>query len=121
MRQASMKAGLAPETISLILRRGPESHPRPDTLMAIAEALGGNLTYMMRLAGHLPPSPAEAEDAELRRKVNHIIEIFEGLPHDLQLKMADQIIVQAEATKVAFAAGKQVARSEMAELELEEM
>lgn len=120
MRQASMQAGLAPETISLIIRRGPDSHPRPDTLMAIAEALGGNLTHMMTLAGHLPPSPAEIEDMELRRKVNQIIEIMEELPHDLQLKMADQIVIQAEATKVAFAAGRKLAQTEMPEPEPKE-
>lgn len=48
-----MKAGLAPETISQIVRRGKTSTPRPDTLQLIADALGGSYRRMMVLAGYL--------------------------------------------------------------------
>lgn len=57
LREASMKAGLAPETISQMLRRGKTSTPRPDTLRMIADALGGDYRRMMELAGHLPSGP----------------------------------------------------------------
>ncbi len=58
MRKASMKAGLAPETISKILRSGDRQTPRPETLRLIADNLGGSYDEMMRMAGHLPSAPA---------------------------------------------------------------
>lgn len=71
MREASMRAGLAPETVSQIIRRGKSSTPRPDTLKLIASALGGNYQYMMILAGHLSPAPA-ALDQETRARLEEL-------------------------------------------------
>ena len=60
MREASIKAGLSTETVGVIVRRG--NPPRPDTLRAIARALGGDYDHMMRISGHLPPRPPSDEE-----------------------------------------------------------
>ena len=78
LREASMRAGLAPDTISKILRRGETSTPRPQTLQLLADGLGGNFDYMMHLAGHAP-LPEEGADPELVATANRLIEIWQVL------------------------------------------
>ena len=80
MREASMKAGLAPETISQIIRRGKTSTPRPDTLRLIASALGGSYQKMMILAGHMEEPPGfNGIKPEIREVVYELIEIWSEL------------------------------------------
>jgi hypothetical protein len=55
-RAASMRAGLSPEAISLIVRRGHKA--RPESLRKFAEGVGGDYLRMMELAGHLKPKEA---------------------------------------------------------------
>ena len=78
LREASVKSNLAPETISQILRRGRSTKPRSDTLNAIADALGGDFTQMMRLAGHLPPAPTESRLREAEEVTQVLASIPEG-------------------------------------------
>ena len=48
----------------------------------------------------------EAEDEELRRNLGEIAEILAGLPRDLRLRLADEIVVQTEAAKAAYGAAE---------------
>lgn len=105
---ASRNAGLAPNTISEIVGGTPAGIKR---LTALAEYFGSSPEYVLRLAGHLPERPtAEVEDAELRYKLQQIAEILRDLPPDLKQQLVDQIIIQTEAAKAAFAAGVRAAR-----------
>ena len=105
MREASMKAGLAPETISQILRRGSLSRPRPETLEMIADALGGDYTRMMILAGHLPsPRKNNGIDPELRAKADELIAIWEELKKsdpESANRLMRIAILQAEMVRAA--------------------
>lgn len=62
---------------------------------------------MMVLAGH-PPDRAsvDSERTELRRKVHRIDELLSTLPPSLQDRLADALIILAEASKAAFEAGE---------------
>jgi transcriptional regulator with XRE-family HTH domain len=104
MREASMRADLAPETISQLLRRGPSSKPRPETLLMIAEALDGDYVHMLRLAGHLPEVDAEPTPTAVRLRAEELIakwrEIYEVDPQAAENLMR-LTVVQAEAFQVA--------------------
>lgn len=108
MREASMQAGLAPETISQILRRGQRTKPRADTLLAIAEAVGGDYARMLALAGYLQEGAEDVlRDAVLRRKIERLAQVLAGLPLELKYRMADEIIIQAEAARAVYEAAAQ--------------
>jgi len=106
LREASMKAGLAPETLSKILRRGASSTPRPDTIQQIADALGGDYIEMMRLAGHLETPEVEAlRPTETWRKLGEIGEMLSDLPSDLQGELLNSLVVQTQAARTLYEAG----------------
>lgn len=75
MRAASVRAGLGTETIGQIVRRRKRTRPRPETLQAIARALGGSYRRMMYLAGH----EEQADDAVLI-EAQEIAELISSLP-----------------------------------------
>jgi len=105
LREASMKAGLAPETLSKILRRGASSTPRPDTIQQIADALGGDFVELMRLAGHIEtPAVNELRPKETQRRVEEISEILSDLPVDLRDELINALAVQAETARTIFEA-----------------
>lgn len=84
MREASRRADLGVETIGTIVRRGQTTQPRPSTLRAIADGLGGSYLHMMRLAGHLPEEPDKARMIE----ANEIAEQIASLPDGTTRKEA---------------------------------
>lgn len=108
LREASMRAGLAPDTISKILRRGETNTPRPSTLQMIADGLGGNFDYMMHLAGHAPLP--ESGNPELVATANRLIEIWQLL-RKLDPERARELeriaVMQAEMVLAAARAGRQ--------------
>lgn len=113
MRQASIRAGLSPETIGMIVRRGKASRPRPETLGAIADNLGADFIGMMRLTGHLPPSPPDDIDPELRYKAEELLAIWRRL-RDIDPKSAERLIrialMQSEMVLAAANAGNREER-----------
>jgi len=113
MRAASMRAGLAPETVSKILRRGPTTRPRADTLLAIAEAIGGDYARMLELAGYMQDgAEAVLRDAVLRRKIERLAQVFDALPLEMRYRMADEMIIQAEAVRAMYEAAVEEAAKE---------
>ena len=109
MRRASMEAGLAPDAISKMLRRG-ESQPRTSTLLQLAMTLNGDYARMMRLAGHVPADEAhELGDVVFKRKVQRVAEILEALPEDLRYQFVESVIVQAEAARAVYEASARYA------------
>jgi len=105
MREASMDAGLAPETISKILRRGQRTKPRADTLLAIAETIGGDYARMLELAGYMQDGAEEVlRDAVLQRKIQRLTRVLAGLPLELKYRMADEILIQVEAARAVYEA-----------------
>jgi len=74
MREASIAAGLSEDAVGTLLRRWARegAKPRPDTLNAIAQAIGGDLNTMLRLVGYqVPETP--------RATVPHLSEFVERL------------------------------------------
>jgi transcriptional regulator with XRE-family HTH domain len=60
---------------SLISRWMMGSRPNPDRTIAVANALGLDVVHLMVLAGHLPPSAAEAIDERTAMLINKVKEI----------------------------------------------
>lgn len=119
-RRASMKAGLAPETIGKIVNRGNSSTPRPDTLRLIADRLGGDFALMMRLAGHLPPLPEPHED--IPEGAREVLEQVLALWRDIKDKdpeavhrLALMARTQAEVVALAIRHQEERAREEVAQ------
>jgi len=102
--EASRRAGVSPNAISEIVNGTPAGVKR---LSALAEYFGASPERVFRMAGLLPDrATTDAQRAELRRKVEHIAELLADLPPDLQDRLADAIIVQAEASKAVFEAAE---------------
>jgi transcriptional regulator with XRE-family HTH domain len=101
MRAASMRAKLAPETISQIIRKGNAMRPRPETLYQIAHALGGDFYHMLELAGHVPPhSDSRDIPIHIRAAVDEIVHIWRklgDLDPEAQRQLMNIAIIQAEA------------------------
>lgn len=118
MREGSMRAGLAPETISQVIRRGRTNTPRPDTLRLIATALGGSYRKMMVLAGHLEPQPGiGGMDPEIQEIVEELIDRWDSIarrdPSGESLRQLLTIVTtQAAAFEAAMAAAERHAREE---------
>ena len=95
MREASIAAGLSDEALSTLLRRWARegAKPRPDTLNAIAQAIGGDLNTMLRLVGYqVPETP--------RATVPHLAEFVERLsklPPEQQQRIMGAYLVLLEA------------------------
>ena len=110
-----MKSGLAPETISQILRRGKTNTPRPDTLRMLADALGGSFEYMMQLAGHLPPPPRRELSMEQQARVDHIMHIWREVA-ELDPKSLGELLnvveSQAEMAKALLDVGRRLEQNE---------
>lgn len=103
MREASLRAGLSDATISVIVRRGDDTTPRPETLQTLARTLDGDFQHMMRLAGHLPPAPQRAiDDERLQAKLQRLTEVLSRLPPDLQARIMEQAILLAEVVDAAY-------------------
>lgn len=117
LRDASMRAELAPETISQMLRR--RGTPRPDSLRLIADNLGGSYQHMMVLAGHLSAPPSDNDvDPILRAKANELIAIWRELrEHDPE--SADRLekiaLLQAEMVLAAARSRDKAERIEQQE------
>jgi len=104
MREASIRAGLGTETIGVIIRRGKTTTPRPDTLRAIADTLGGSFEHMMQLAGHLPEPPDPTKDPELRRLADELLNIWRRVKDtdpEAMRRLERIVITQAEAFEAA--------------------
>lgn len=116
MREASLKAGLAPETISQMLRRGKASTPRPDTLRLLADGLNGNYEYMMQLAGHLPPrSRGNTIPAEQQARIEHIIDVWREIAELDPASLGRLLAVvegQAEMAQALMEAGQRLQRED---------
>ena len=107
-----MKAGLATETVSMILRRGSNITPRPDTLRLLADALGGDFMHMMALAGHVdPPKPDIDIPPEIRARVDQLLSIWLQLL-DTDPESAERLsgiaVNQAEMVLAAIRAGQRI-------------
>lgn len=79
LRQASMRSGLDPTTISKILQRDRQNTPTPETLEKIAGGLNGDYLRMMSLAGHLPPVEVldgVVDDTELYTKIQRLQDLI---------------------------------------------
>jgi transcriptional regulator with XRE-family HTH domain len=105
MREASSRSGLAPETISKILRRGESTRPRPQTLQAMADGLGGDFEHLMVLAGHLP-AIAEGQDPEIERKARQLQALWREVrataPEALE-RLMSLAVLQAEMLLIVAA------------------
>jgi transcriptional regulator with XRE-family HTH domain len=102
MREASIRCGLAPETVSVILRRIRYGVPRPETLRAIADGLGGDYETMMILAGHLQAPALDLEldnDQDLRRDLLRLAMLWarvKNVAPELLPQLTDQAADQAQ-------------------------
>jgi len=99
-----------------MLRRGSTSTPRPDTLRLLADGLGGNYEYMLRLAGHLPPKPSSNHiPAEEQARIDHIIKVWREVaeldPGSLGV-LLNIVEGQAEMAKALLEAGKRLVQEE---------
>jgi len=105
-RRASYRCGLSPETLSTVVRRGNISTPRPATLQAIADGLGGNYERMMILAGHLEPPEPVSPSPEVRAMIDHLIDVYLAIRHDPAAVQAfvTSIGVQADALRAVACA-----------------
>ena len=102
--EASRRAGLGPNAISEIINGRT---PGLKVCVALAEFFGHSPEWVLRLAGHLPDrAPRDTQRAELRHKVERIAEVLATLPPDLQDRLADALVIQAEASKTAFDAAR---------------
>lgn len=103
-REGSMKAGLAPETLSKIIGRR-SSIPRPETLRAIADGLGGDFETMMILAGHLEEPPiAPTMDQAVQQHVLRLSMLWgrvNQVAPNLLSWLAEQAVNQAELVLAA--------------------
>jgi hypothetical protein len=97
MREASIAAGLSEDGISSMLRRWPVGKPHPDTLNAIARAMGGDLFHMMRLAGYDVPAIPETSIPRLAE----FIESVSALPPAQQAVVMDAYLLLLQAQKAA--------------------
>ena len=95
MREASIRSGLSPEAIGVIVRRGATSKPRPDTLRLIADGIGGDFNRMMILAGHLPPEP----DPDRLEDFNYVTRVLAELPEEYRVTAMDAIQDIAEGAR----------------------
>jgi transcriptional regulator with XRE-family HTH domain len=118
MREGSMKAGLAPETISQIIRRGKTSTPRPDTLQMLADALGGSYQRMMILAGYLEDQPGfDGLDPELKDVVYQLLDRWDRIAEldpsgDSLRRLLTIVTMQAAAFEAAMKASNRTWESE---------
>lgn len=113
-RKASYKCGLSPEALSMLVRRGKTSTPRPSTLRAIADGLGGNYERMMMLAGHLDAPTRGETPPEVQQLVNQIIDAYNAIKHDPQAVdlLIASVSVQTDALRVVAERDKQAERLE---------
>jgi lambda repressor-like predicted transcriptional regulator len=124
MRQASLDAGLAPETVSQVIRRGKTSTPRPDTLRLIADAIDGNYHQMMVLANYVDlPRGLDAVPSEQREVVFHLLSIWAELEEldpsgDSLRRLLTVITTQADAFRAAMRAVERHQADERREQEL---
>ncbi len=88
MREGSLASGLSDDAIGTILRRWPNAKPRPGTLQAIAEHLGGDTVTLWQLAGivhtadKLIEVPPESPDiARLTHLTAELAEQVANLPN----------------------------------------
>ena len=110
MRQASLDAGLAPETVSQVIRRGRTSTPRPDTLRLIADAIDGDYHQMMVLANYVDlPRGLDAVPPEQREVVFRLLTIWAELDDvdpsgDSLRRLLTMITTQAETFRAVVRA-----------------
>lgn len=102
LREASIKCGLAPETLSVILRRIRYGVPRPETLRSVADGLGGDYQTMMILAGHLEAPTLDLEldnDQDLRHDLLRLAMLWarvKAVAPDLLPQLTAQAADQAQ-------------------------
>ena len=110
LRQASIRAGLSPETVSLILRRGNTTHPRPQTLAVLMDALKGDLHHALTLAGYNMPPLIEYKIPRLYQFVNRLA----AYPPEVQERIMDATLALLEITDAATASTPSVLRESSA-------
>jgi transcriptional regulator with XRE-family HTH domain len=104
--EASRQAGVAPNTISLIVGGTPAGVKR---LTALASYFDVDVEFLMRLSGMLPPRPDSDEiDPELRYKAEELLAIWRRLKA-IDPESADRLvgiaILQGEMVMAAARAG----------------
>lgn len=92
--QAAVYAGVGQATISDMMNRGHV--PKVETLFRLADYFGTSRETVLRLAGHLPPAPteaelaAEAEDAE-EALVQELVAEFRRVPDEWKQVAIEQV------------------------------
>jgi hypothetical protein len=105
----------------MLVRRGNTSKPRPSTLRAIADGLGGNYERMMILAGHIEPPKKTELAPELRELFDKIVVAYMDFRDDPQAVQVfeDAVSMLAEGLRIVAKADAkskyQEERSEVAE------
>ena len=114
LRKASYTCGLSPETIRTIISRGALSTPRPDTLQAIADGLGGNYERLMILAGHWKEPGQTSPSPEVRALLDHLVRVYQDIRHDPAARQAfaTSIRVQADALRAVACADEHAEETE---------
>ena len=113
-RKASYRCGLSPETLSMLVRRGNLSTPRPATLQAIADGLGGNYERLMILAGHWKEPGQTSPSPEVRALLDHLVRVYQDIRHDPAARQAfaTSIRVQADALRAVACADEHAEETE---------
>ena len=114
MREASIRAGLSPAAVNMIVRRGKLTQPRPDTLQALASVLDGDFRYMMQLAGHLP-SRNDDRNSRLQYRVDEIAAIWDrvdALDPDTADRLLAVVKAQGEMALLAIRASQRLNEGE---------
>ena len=81
-RRLSYRAGLSPETVTMLVKREGVSQPRAETLKAIAKALGVPYEKLLMLAGHLDPPREDKPSPEVKQLISRILEIYQDIKDD---------------------------------------
>jgi transcriptional regulator with XRE-family HTH domain len=83
-RRLSYKAGLSPETVTMLVVREGVSQPRAETLRAIAKALNVPYEKLLILAGHMDPPREGKPSPEVARLISQILEIYQDIKDNPQ-------------------------------------
>lgn len=100
-RRLSYKAGLSPETVTMLVKRESISQPRAETLRGIARALNVPYERLLQLAGHLDPPQEGKPSPEIRRLIDRIVAIYQEIkdnPEAVKL-LVNLVSVSAETVR----------------------
>lgn len=88
VRKLAAYVGVASTTVSLWMRGG---QPRPETLQVVADKLGLDYAYLMRLAGYPLPDGVETQPGKdsWAQFAAAQVELFDEVMHDLDQVLAE--------------------------------